>query len=333
MLMNSFKDIIGQDQIIKYISTAIIEEKLSHAYILSGEKGSGKKMIAGLFSMLIQCERKENYNDVCGQCQSCKQAVNNNQPDIIKVTHEKANAISVEDVRAQINSTVGIKPYSSPYKVYIIENAELMTPQAQNALLKSIEEPPEYAVFMLLTQNMEMLLPTIKSRCVLLKLRNIKDELIKQYLIEKMNVPEDQANLCVAFAVGNIGRATTLAKSEHFEKMKSEVIHLVINISHMETEEIFQVVKQMVEYKPLIVDYLDLMAVWYRDVLVYKATKNMDAVIFREQIWSIKQKASISSYAGIEKIIVALEKTKARLKANVNFDLAMELLLLTMKEN
>ena len=331
--MSSFKDIIGQDQIIKYVSRATVEEALSHAYILAGEKGSGKGMLASLFSMFIQCEHKEDHGDVCGKCQSCKQSVNNNQPDIIRVTHEKANTISVDDVRTQINNTVDIKPYSSPYKIYIIENAELMTTQAQNALLKNIEDPPKYAVFMLLTQNIDLLLPTIRSRCVILKLRNIRDELIKQHLIEKMNIPESQANLCVAFATGNIGRAIWLAESEHFDKMKKEVIHLMTNISHMETEEIFSAVKGMADYKTNIVDYLDLMAVWYRDVLIYKATKNVDGVIFKEQVWSIKQKASTSSYTGIEKIIAAIEKSKARLKANVNFDLAMELLLLTMKEN
>ena len=89
-------------------------------------------------------------------------------------------------MRTQINNTVAIKPYQGPYKVYIIPEADIMTVQAQNALLKTIEEPPQYAVFILLTENADVLLPTINSRCVMLKLRYIKDALIKKYLMERM---------------------------------------------------------------------------------------------------------------------------------------------------
>ena len=106
---------------------------------------------------------------------SCRQAINGNQPDIIRVTHEKPNSISVDDIREQVNNDIVIRPYSSKYKVYIIADADKMTVQAQNALLKTIEEPPSYAVIMLLTENAEALLPTIRSRCVMMKLRNIKD--------------------------------------------------------------------------------------------------------------------------------------------------------------
>ena len=332
-IMSSLKDIIGQEQIIKYISNAVAEKTLSHAYILSGEKGSGKRTFANIFSMAIQCQNSDGGVNICGNCQSCKQSVGGNQPDIIRVTHEKPNTISVDDVRSQINGTIDIKPYSSQHKVYIIENAELMTTQAQNALLKNIEEPPEYGVFILLTQNAEMLLPTIRSRCIILKLRNIKDELIYDHLVNKIGIEKEQAKLCVAFAAGNIGRAIQLAESEYFEEIKNQVIDLVTNINHMEISDIAAQAKSISDYKVTIDDFLDLISIWYRDVLVYKATKNIDVVIFKEQIWQIKQKVSTSSYEGIERIIVAIEKSKARLKANVNFDLTMELLLLTMQEN
>lgn len=95
-----------------------------------------------------------------------------------------------------------IKPYSSKYKIYIVPDADMMSVQAQNALLKTIEEPPAYAVILLLTENAEILLPTIRSRCVMLKLRNIKDQLIKKYLMEQMEIPDYKADVCVAFAQG-----------------------------------------------------------------------------------------------------------------------------------
>ena len=209
----------------------------------------------------------------------------------------------------------------------------MMTTQAQNALLKTIEEPPEYTVIMLLTENADTLLPTINSRCVMLKLRNIKDTLIKKYLMETMQVPDYKADMCTAFAQGNMGRAIMLANSEHFNEIRDEAVQLLKYINEMELSEIVQAVSRITAYKLEINDYLDIIMIWYRDVLLYKATKDMDKVVFKDQIKYIKERAKRSSYEGIELIIESLEKAKARLKANVNFDLVMELLFLTIKEN
>ena len=329
--MGSFKDVVGHKDILKYISSAVENNRVSHAYILNGERGSGKKMLANLFAMTLLCETGDN--EPCGKCHSCKQAESGNHPDIIRVTHEKPNSISVDDIRTQVNNTVDIKPYQGPYKVYIIPQADMMTPQAQNAILKTIEEPPSYAVFLLLTENAETLLPTINSRCVMLKLRNIKDTLIKKYLMENLEIPDYKADMCTAFAQGNMGRAIMLANSDHFNEIREEAVQLLKHISEMELNEIVAAVKNISVYKLEITDYLDIIMIWYRDVLLYKATKEIDKVVFKDQLQRIKEQARKSSYEGIELILESLEKAKARLKANVNFDLVMELLFLTIKEN
>ena len=329
--MGSFKDVVGHKDILKYISSAVENNRVSHAYILNGERGSGKKMLANLFAMTLLCETGDN--EPCGKCHSCKQAESGNHPDIIRVTHEKPNSISVDDIRTQVNNTVDIKPYQGPYKVYIIPQADMMTPQAQNAILKTIEEPPSYAVFLLLTENAETLLPTINSRCVMLKLRNIKDTLIKKYLMENLEIPDYKADMCTAFAQGNMGRAIMLANSDHFNEIREEAVQLLKHISEMELNEIVAAVKNISVYKLEITDYLDIIMIWNRDVLLYKATKEIDKVVFKDQLQSIKEQARKSSYEGIELILESLEKAKARLKANVNFDLVMELLFLTIKEN
>ena len=329
--MGSFKDVVGHKDILKYISSAVENNRVSHAYILNGERGSGKKMLANLFAMTLLCETGDN--EPCGKCHSCKQAESGNHPDIIRVTHEKPNSISVDDIRTQVNNTVDIKPYQGPYKVYIIPQADMMTPQAQNAILKTIEEPPSYAVFLLLTENAETLLPTINSRCVMLKLRNIKDTLIKKYLMKNLEIPDYKADMCTAFAQGNMGRAIMLANSDHFNEIREEAVQLLKHISEMELNEIVAAVKNISVYKLEITDYLDIIMIWYRDVLLYKATKEIDKVVFKDQLQSIKEQARKSSYEGIELILESLEKAKARLKANVNFDLVMELLFLTIKEN
>lgn len=329
--MAKFTDIIGQEQLKEHLQNAISMNKVSHAYIINGERSSGKEFIAKIFAMTLQCEKGET--EPCGECHSCKQAQSGNQPDIIYISHEKPNAISVEDIRGQINNDIVIKPYSSPRKVYIMNEGEKMTPQAQNALLKTLEEPPEYAVILILTTNVDALLPTVLSRCVVLNMKPVSDIKVKKFLMETLEVPDYKADICVAFARGNIGKAKMLAASEEFDKVKEEAITLVKNINDMEISEIVKAIKKISEYKFEITDYLDILSVWYRDVLLFKATKDANSMIFRDEIQYIRKMADRSTYEGIETIVKALQQAKRRLDANVNFDLTMELLLLTIQEN
>lgn len=329
--MAGFQDIIGQQQIKEHLHNALFTGKVSHAYIFNGEKASGKEFIARLFARTLQCEA--GGTEPCGECRSCKQAVNNNQPDIIRVTHEKPGTISVDDIRTQVNNDIAIKPYSSKYKVYIINEAEKMTVQAQNALLKTLEEPPAYAVIILLVSNINALLQTILSRCVVLNMKPVEDALVRNYLMKELQVPDYKAEVCVAFARGNIGKAKALASSEDFDNVKAEALSLLKYIQDMEIQEIVAAIKKINEYKLEVSDYLDIIAIWYRDVLLYKATGDLNHLIFREEMGTIRKVASRSSYEGIETIIRALEQAKKRLDANVNFDLVMELLMLTIQEN
>ncbi len=329
--MPGFEDIIGQEQLKEHFQSAISSGKVSHAYMISGEKDSGKEFIAKIFAMTLQCEK--GGTNPCGVCHSCRQALSANHPDIIRLVHEKPATISVEDIRSQVNGDVGIKPYSSPYKVYIINEAEKMNPQAQNALLKTLEEPPSYVVILLLCSNVNALLPTILSRCVVLNMKPASNEQIKRYLMEVLQVPDYKAEICVAFARGNVGKAKALASSEEFDNVKEEAIALLKYIRDMEISEIILAIKKIAEYKLDVQDYLDIMAVWYRDVLLFKATRDVNPLIFKEEIQAIREAARRSSYEGIERVLEALEKAKSRLRANVNFDLTMELLLLEIKEN
>lgn len=329
--MAGFGDIVGQQQIKGHLQNALSTGKISHAYIINGEKSSGKEFIAKVFAMALQCE--EGSMEPCQECRSCKQALSGNHPDIIRVVHEKPNSVSVDDIRTQVNNDVAVKPYSSPYKVYIISEAEKMTVQAQNAILKTLEEPPAYAVILLLTDNVNSLLPTILSRCVVLNMKPVPDALVKEYLCSQLQVPDYKAEVCAAFARGNVGKAKMLATSEDFENIKAEALALLKYIQEMDLNEIVAAVKKITEYKLEIQDYLDICAIWYRDALLFKATRDMNHLIFREEIQALRRTAQRSSYEGIENIIKALDTAKRRLDANVNFELVMELLMLAIQEN
>ncbi len=329
--MAGFKDIIGHEMIKDHFQKAIEYHKVSHAYILSGEQGMGRKTLAKAFAMTLLCEKSDK--EPCMECHSCKQILSGNHPDVIWVTHEKPNSIGVDDIREQLNDTIQIKPYSSAYKIYLVDEAEKMTVQAQNALLKTIEEPPSYAVILLLTTNPDAFLPTILSRCVQLKLKPLKDVVVKEYLIQSLGVEESQAEIYAAFARGNLGKAIHLAESEDFKRMYDEILHMLKHLKEADISELLDYIHKLREENLDIYSCLDFMQMWYRDVLMYKTTKDINLLIFKDEFSTIKSMSTVSGYEGLERILEAIDKARIRLDANVNTELVMELMLLTMKEN
>lgn len=329
--MAGFDNILGHEQIKEHLQNAISLDKVSHAYILNGPKASGKMMLAEAFAMALQCEGEGKRP--CLACRSCRQVMAHNQPDIIYVSHEKPATIGVDDIRVQLNDDIVNKPFSRKYKVYIIDEAEKMNTQAQNALLKTLEEPPGYAVILLLTTNADSFLQTILSRCITLNLKAVKEEVICDYLMKQYQIPDYQAEVCAAFSQGVVGKAIQLASSEDFHEMKASVMQLVKRLEDIDLYEFGGAIKQIGEYKLEIQDYFDLITIWFRDVLYLKATNDVNGLKFKDEVYDIKKQAARHSYPGIENILKALNTAKVRLNANVNFDLTIELLLLAIKEN
>ncbi|MCD7761590.1 MAG: DNA polymerase III subunit delta' [Lachnospiraceae bacterium] len=340
--MAGFEDILGHKKEVSHLEQAIRSGKVSHAYIFNGEKGTGKNMLAKAFAQTLQCEQiqipsgpQEEIKKIvpCGECHSCKQAASGNHPDIIFLQHEKPASIGVDDVRDQLVGDAQIRPYNGRYKIYIISDAEKMTAQAQNAILKTIEEPPDYVIVLLLTANDRALLDTIRSRCVTLNLKPVPDDVVKEYLMEQIQIPDYQADICAAFAQGNIGKAVRLASSEDFNAIKNSAMKLIRNAGDMEISAIIDYVKEVQDYRISIQDYLDILALWYRDMVYYKATKDIEGIVFKDELRTIRETVQRCSYEGAAEVMKAIETAKMRLAANVNFDLTMELLFLVIKEN
>lgn len=328
--MLAFQDILGHDTIKQHFQKAIELHKVSHAYILAGEAGMGRKSLAHAFALTLICERGKSQP--CMNCHACKQVLSGNHPDLIHVTHEKPASIGVDDIREQINDTIMIRPYSSYYKIYIVDEAEKMTIQAQNALLKTIEEPPSYAVIILLTTNGDLFLPTILSRCVQLKLKPLQDSVIKKYLEEALGISENEAQLYAAFARGNLGKAIKLCDSEEFKDMYRRLLAMLRNVKNMDISELLDFIKRLKE-EMNIYECLDFMQVWYRDALMFKVTNDANLLIFKDEYSAISEMSRQIGYDGFENILQAIEKARVRLEANVNIELAMELMFLVMKEN
>ncbi len=326
--MFSFSEIVGHEQIKAHLQAAIRDKKPFHAYIFQGDEGVGKEAMARTFAAGLQCRGETEHP--CKECVSCHQMESGNQPDVIWVSREKSS-LGVDEIREQLCNTMDIKPFSGPYKVYIVPEAEKMTEAAQNALLKTIEEPPEYGVVILMTSNITALLPTIQSRCLTLEFRPLSTATVEAFLREQCQVPDYLAKASAAFAQGNLGKAVRYAKSEEFIERKDQILSLLRSVERMSLSDMLNVIRELGTRRDEVRDYIDIMMLWYRDVLIFKATKNINQLLFREEISHISGEAERRSYEKLEEILQAFEKAKIRLRANVSFDVTMELMLLTLK--
>ena len=325
-----FTNIVGHEDIIKHFKASMEMNRVGHAYIICGEEDSGKKSLATTFAKALQCE--EHKLDPCNTCKSCLQVESGNHPDIINVIHEKPKVITVDEIRTQVVNTVSIKPYSGRYKIYIIDDAQLMNVEAQNAILKTIEEPPEYVVILLLATTAEKFLPTIISRCVLLNLKPVKDEDIKDYIISHFGIDSNMAETCVGYAAGNLGKAIKLATNEEYQGLVKSVIRLETRLFDMSMEDIEDTILDCDRYKVTINEYLDLMLVWYRDILVLKVTGNPDKIIFKNNYSDIRNQSHYLSFNELEDKKRAIEDAKIRINANARMSDVMKLLIMTLKE-
>lgn len=328
--MIGFKDILGHENIKQHLSAAVASGKPSHAYIFTGEEGSGRKTMADSFSAALCCT--SDGDKPCGMCMSCMQADSHNHPDIIRVTHEKSR-IGVDDIRRSVIDDIVIKPFSSPFKIYIIDEAERMTEQAQNALLKTLEEPPAYAVIILITTNTGSFLQTILSRCVTLQFKPLDNKVISKYLIENEQLPDYFAKLCAAFSGGSLGLALKFAKNSEFEQIKNEVRDIMRDIDSLKIDSVSDIVSDLSKKKASITTYIDLMHLWFRDILMFKATQDANRLVFLDELMVIKRQASKYGFESLGRILESFCTAQDRLNANVNFDTAIELLLLNMREH
>ena len=208
MHAGGFSELIGNEQIKEHFLHAISSGKVSHCYVISGEDGLGKMTAAKAFAQTLECQA-EPANRPCGVCHSCTQFLSGNHPDVIFPGHEKPTVIGVDDVRTQIIGDIQIKPYCSPYKIYIVDEAQKLSVQAQNALLKTIEEPPAYGIILLLTTNAAAMLETILSRSIVLNMKPVESEAFTSYMREK-GVDEDKIPTLEKFSQGNIGKGLIL---------------------------------------------------------------------------------------------------------------------------
>ena len=293
-----FVNIIGNENIKGLLITSIKTNNLVHSYMFVGPDGIGKKLFAEVFSKMILCE---NQSDSCNSCSSCIRFNSNNHPDFTIVDSEDGKSIKIGQIRL-LQEKIAEKPIVSNKKVYIINNADLMNTEAQNCLLKTLEEPPEYAVLILVLSNESKLLNTIKSRCTKILFNKLTDSELLEYA--KLKNIEVNSNL-LSTCEGSI----------------SKLLSLNDNLSLYNSLD-------------LIIDYLnnkDIVDVWNEAEVLYKSKDNiLDFLDYFDIIFMNKlRNTNDSRYINAIKIV---KKKKNRLSANANYDMCIDNLLLQIWE-
>lgn len=292
-----FEGIIGNDKIKNELIHAIQLNKYSHSYLFLGTAGIGKRLIAREFAKMILCEGKEKY---CNQCKSCLEFDSHNNPDFQEIEPE-GNAIKIEQIR-EMQKKVVEQPIIASRKVYLIDQADTMTREAQNCLLKTLEEPPEFVNILLIGSNESNFLSTIKSRCTILKFEDIPKQKIENYLKEKygmLDVPES----IIEASLGSIGKAELLKDKQELFLAIDQVMNHLEKMDLIDTLKNASIIYQSQEDKEEILDYMNI-------ILFKKAKENPKYL----------------------NTISFVEEAKKRLKANSNYNMTIDNMIMTIWE-
>jgi DNA polymerase-3 subunit delta' len=316
--MNSFNDVIGHKDIISHMKNAYTMGKVSHAYILEGDEGMGKKLLTNCFVKLLQCENPIGTSP-CGSCSSCVQIDSNNHPDIIYVKPSKISGYGVDDVRTQIVKDINIKPYQSKYKIYIIDEADKMNVQAQNSILKTIEDPPSYGLFFLLATNSQKFLQTVLSRAVKMNLKPVSIKHIERYLLKEWGVSTTQAKVFSSFSRGNLGKALKLQGSESFTNNREEMVKLLDIFINGKEYDIMDAVKLLENHKEDINEILEILISLIRDILFYKETLSNEGIIHQDiEVRIVKLSQNVKPIK-LVRLVQNIYELTSQLRLNVNY--------------
>ena len=296
-----FEDLVGNDKVKNMLKNSINENNILHSYMFVGTEGIGKAMFAKTFANMLFCVSDEEKP--YGNCKPCIEFLGNNNPDFMQIDAEDGKSIKIEQIR-QLQEKVIEKPINSGKKVYIINNSELMTIEAQNCLLKTLEEPPEYVVIILIVSNENKLLTTIKSRCTKIYFESLSNEKIENYIVQRQKEKVLNKNM-LELCNGSIGKAITIQeKIEEYEQVEK----IILNIDKNDIIEIWNTAEVLYKAKEDIFNMLD-----YINIILYNELCKKNEIKYANCINSV-------------------EETKKRLDNNANYDMSIDILLLKIWE-
>lgn len=333
-----FRNILGNTSLINQLRKTVKNNTISHSYLILGNDGVGRKTIVNTFVQYLLCTNRDEINqEPCGECKSCNTFVSNNHPDVIYVGQEKGiKTIGVGEIRDDILESLSYSPYQSHKKIYIIEQGNLLTLEAQNALLKTLEEPPEYAIFFIIGNKRESFLQTILSRVIEISIPPLSEKLVNKYMVEYIENLSVEKRLdpdfITAYADGSIGQGIFLIEDEEFFSMRENVIKDLCELPYMELGKALLLAKKWTNSYKNENKFFNVLEIWYRDLVVVNQLKNGDFLIQKDKEEEIFKIAFSDTEENFSEKYKAVLNAKKNIVLNSNFRLTLEVMLMNLKE-
>lgn len=308
------RNFIGYSSLIENFKSRCSNGNLSHAQLISGEDGIGKSILAEILGKLI-----------------LNGDINREYVDIINYKPIKTS-FGVDDVRDIIDE-VNKKPFEGDKKVIIIHQGNKLTIQAQNALLKTIEEPPKGVYIIILCESLELILDTIKSRCEIYKLKPLtKSELYEYIKIKKFNYDENEIKSAIAFSEGVPGRIDRYFNDDKLRELRNNIVILIKNLNKNDLEAILQQEESFSNLKNDKEEVLNIFGLFIRDILINKEIENEEFIINSDKLEDIKELTKEMSFKKLNNMIKTIEEARRNIKSNVSWGMMLRVMLMGFME-
>jgi DNA polymerase-3 subunit delta' len=316
-----FSDIVGHQQQVETLRQSLEKNRLHHAFLFLGAEGVGKRTVALSLAMAVQC--LEKVGDFCNICANCVKIRSGHHPDVrLLGLLPQRKEISIQQVR-EMERELNFHPFSGRKKIAIVDPAALMNASAQNALLKTLEEPPRDSLLILISTGIGGLLPTLLSRCLRLSFPPLPVELVTRFLVSERGIKQEKAEILAAMTMGSLGAAIRLEAEDLLEKRKIWA-EKIDSLERENYREGMVLAEEFAGTREKSLEFLEWLEGWYRDILVYHATENLQGIRNFDMEKEIKNQARLYKLERILFLLAHAVRTRARVQRNVNRRMALE---------
>lgn len=320
----ALRDIEGQDRAVEFFRSSVNRNKLAHAYLFLGPQGLGKTLLAKELAKFLNCEKPVKDEDLkidcCNSCISCRKINDLNHPDVHWIKTQQSRKILIDEIRLA-QREISLKSYEGKLKVLIILEAHNMTEEAANSLLKTLEEPPGHSLIILTSTDINGLLPTIISRCQIIRFYPINYERLKAILTQRHKLKPNDLHFLSAQAEGSLGRALSLQDQDALGK-KNRLIERVCRFDRRSSSiDVFNL-----KDKKELANQIRYLLNWFRDILIFKVGLPASSIINADRLEGIKSQAKMFNLQELEQIITEIDQTHRLIESNVNPKIALEVM-------
>lgn len=328
----SWSTIVGQPLAIRLLRQALAANKLAHAYLFVGPQGVGKRLTAMELAKTLNCLAPRPDGSACDSCVSCRKMTADPpaHPDLIVVTPD-GRFIKTDQMR-ELQGEMYARPTEGRARIAIIDGAERLNAEAGNRVLKLLEEPPPYAVFLLLTHNLAGVLPTILSRCQIVNFPPLGTDEVAAFLREQRQLEAGQARLYAALSGGSIGRAVEIAGNPEVTQRRDEAYDLLRKLGDLDDVDLLGQAEALEKQKEHLDAWLEMLTIWLRDGLVLSQAAPERLAVNADKLPEARRLAIRYGTPGLMAMLEAVSEARGQLMRNANARLVLDVMMIRLQQ-